>query len=107
MKISSFDFLTHNDILTNNVQNMHGYKSYTKLVQSCINLNVQRCSPLPLKFDFDFIFTLVTQLLYYKILHIMNTFDNIIRHVKVSHTWHIVQYSYLHSVGLNEKKKYT
>ena len=52
------------------------------------------------------IFTL-TQLLYYKILQIMNTFDNIIRHVKVPHTWQhvvpIVQYSYQHSVGLDWK----
>ena len=36
-------------------------------------LFVQRCSPLPTKFNFDFIFTL-TQLLYHKILQIMNTF---------------------------------
>ena len=33
----------------------------------------------------------------------MNTFDNI-RHVKVPHTWHIVQYSYQHSVGLEKKQ---
>ena len=38
MKISSNDFLAQIDILTNNVQNMHGYKltshKYTKLVLS-------------------------------------------------------------------------
>ena len=77
MKISSIDFLTQIDVLTNNVQNMVTSLKYTKLVQYSINLNVQRCSPLPTKFNFDFIFTL-TQLLYYKILQIMNTFDNIL-----------------------------
>ena len=35
----------------------------------------------------------------------MNTFDYI-RHVKVQHTWHIVQYSYQHSVGLEKQKGY-
>ena len=74
MKISSIDFLTQFDILTNNVQNMVTSHKYNKLVQSCINLNVQRCSPLPTKFNFDFIFTL-TPLLYNKILQIMKTFD--------------------------------
>ena len=98
MKISSIKFLT------NNVQNMVISHKCTKLVQSCINLNVQRCSPLPSKFNFDFIFT-PTQLLYNKILQIMNTFDNIIRHVKVPHTWHIVQYSYQHSIGLEKKQE--
>ena len=34
----------------------------------------------------------------------MNTFDNDIKHVKVPHIWHIVQYSYQHSVGLEKKK---
>ena len=58
MKISSIDFLTQIDVLTNNVQNMVTSHKYTKLVQSCINLNVQRYSPLPTKFNFDFIFTL-------------------------------------------------
>ena len=71
MKISSTDFPTQIDVLTNNVQNMVTSHKYTKLVQSCINPNVQRCSPLPTKFNFDFIFTL-SQLLYYKILKLMN-----------------------------------
>ena len=74
MNISSTDFLTQIDVLTNNVQNMVKSHKYTKLVQSCINLNVQRYSHLPTKFNFDFIFTL-TPLLYYKKLQIMNTFD--------------------------------
>ena len=65
-------------------QNMVASHKYTKLIQSCINLNVQRCYLLPTIFNFDFIFTL-TQLLYYKILQIMNNFDNIIWHVKVPH----------------------
>ena len=67
MKISSLDLLTQIDVLTNNVQNMVTSHKYTKMAQSCINPNVQRCSPLPTKFNFDFIFTLI-QLLYYKIL---------------------------------------
>ena len=67
MKISLLDFLTQIDVLTINVQNIVTGRKYIKLVQSCINLNMQRCSPLPTKFNFDFIFTL-TQLLYYKIL---------------------------------------
>ena len=67
MKISSLDFLTQIDLLTINVQNIVTSHKYIKLVQSCINPNVQRCSPLPTTFNFDFIFTL-TQLLYYKIL---------------------------------------
>ena len=75
---------------------------YAKLVQSCINPNIQRWFPVPTKFNFDFIFTL-TELLYCRILQIMNTFDNI-RHVKVPHTWHTAQYSYQHSVGLEKKK---
>ena len=73
MKISS---LSQIDVLTNKVQNMVTSHEYTKLVQSCKNLNVQRCSPLPTKFNFDFFFTL-SQLLYYKILQKINTFDNI------------------------------
>ena len=82
MKISSLDFLTQIDILTNTVQNMvASINKYTKLVQSCINPDMQICFPLPTKFNFDFIFTL-TQLLHY-LLQIMNTCDNI-RHVKVS-----------------------
>ena len=77
---------------------------YTKLVQLCINPNVQRCSPLPTKFNFDFILTLA-QLLYHKILKIMNTFDNI-KHVKVSHTWHIVHKFNIHiSIQLDLKRK--
>ena len=63
MKISSIDFLTQIGVLTNNVQNMVTNRKYTKLVQPCINPNVQRCFPLPTKFNFDFIFTL-TQLMY-------------------------------------------
>ena len=77
MKISSTDFRTQIDVLTNNVQNMVTSHKYTKLVQSYINLNhvnVQRYSPLPTKFNFDSIFTL-TPLLYYKKLRIMTTFD--------------------------------
>ena len=66
MKISSIDYLTKIDVLTNSVQNMVTNHKYTKLVQSCINPNIQRCSPLPTKFNLDCIFTL-TQLLYYKI----------------------------------------
>ena len=65
MKISSLDFLTQIDVLTNNVQNMVTSHKHTKQVRSCINLNVQRCSPLPTKFIFDFIFT-PTQWLYNK-----------------------------------------
>ena len=39
MKISSIDFLTRIDVLSNNVQNINMVTShkYTKLVQSCIN----------------------------------------------------------------------
>ena len=48
---------------------------YTKLVQSCINSNVQRFSPLPTKFNFDFVFTL-TKLLYYKILQNENFLEH-------------------------------
>ena len=55
MKISSIDFLTQIDVLTDNVQNMVTSQKYTKLVQSCINPNVQRCSHLPTNFNFDFI----------------------------------------------------
>ena len=74
MKISSIDFLTQIDILTNNVRNMVTVHKCTKQVQSCINMhNIQTCSPLPTEFNFVFIFTL-TQLLYYKILKIMNNF---------------------------------
>ena len=47
MKISSIDFLTQVDVLTNNVQNMVTSHKYTKLVQSCKDTNVQRCSLLP------------------------------------------------------------
>ena len=66
MKISSIDFLAQIDVLTNNVQNMVTSHKYTKLVQLCINLNVQRCSPLPTKYNFDFIMFIctLTQLLY-------------------------------------------
>ena len=68
MKISSLDFLTQIDVLTINVQNIVTSHMYIKLLhQSWINPTVQRCYPLPTKFNFDFIFTL-TQLLYYKIL---------------------------------------
>ena len=35
-------------------KNMVASHKYTKLVQSCINLNVQRCYPLPTIFNFDF-----------------------------------------------------
>ena len=80
MKISSTDFLTQIDILTD-VQNMVTSHKYMNLVQSCINPNVQSCPPLPTKFNFDFIFTLA-QLLYYEILKIVNNLDKI-RHVKV------------------------
>ena len=48
MKISSImsiDFLTQIDVLTNNVQNMVTSHKYTKLVQSCLNPNLQRCFP--------------------------------------------------------------
>ena len=69
MKISSIDFLTQIDVLTNNVQNMVTSRKYTKLVQPCINPNAQRCFPLPTKFNFDFIcYRALTQLLYYRIL---------------------------------------
>ena len=72
MKISSIDFFTQIDVLTNNVQNMViSHKYTTKMVQSCIKII---CSPLPTKFNFGFIFTLTPQL-YSKILQIMNTFE--------------------------------
>ena len=46
MNISSLDFLTQIDVLTVNVQNIVTSHKYIKLVQSCINPYVQRCSPL-------------------------------------------------------------
>ena len=42
MKISSIDFLTQIDVLTNNVQNMVTSRKYTKLVQPCINTITHR-----------------------------------------------------------------
>ena len=52
MKISSIAFLTQIDFLTNNnVQNMVTSHKYAKLAESCINLTVQICAPLPTKFN--------------------------------------------------------
>ena len=42
MKISSIDFLTQIDVLTNNVHNMVTSRKYT-IIHPCINPNAQRC----------------------------------------------------------------
>ena len=100
--MSSIDFLTQIDVLTNNVQNMVTSHKYAKLVQSCKNLNVQ-LQNLILMLSLPYPNYCTTK--YYKYWTVLMTF-NICKSTAYMVYTNVVQYSYQHSVGL-EKKKYT